>query len=53
MSKLWTLFIKSGLEMIIHTFTSSCLDFGNSLLTCVNKSAVTHLQLVQNATARL
>ena len=41
------------LEMIIHAFISSRLDYCNSLFTCLSKSSLDRLQLVQNAAARL
>lgn len=43
----------SDLEMVIHAFVSSCLDYCNSLFTFLNKSALNCLQMVQNAAARL
>ena len=41
------------LEMSVHAFISSRLDHCNALYTCLNKSSVVRLQLVQNAAARL
>lgn len=43
----------SELEMIIHAFVSSRLDYCNSLFTCLNKTTMDRLQLIQNAAARL
>lgn len=39
--------------MLIHAFISSWLDCCDSLFTCLNKSALSYLQTVQNAVARL
>jgi len=52
-SKLRALLSKVDLEMIIHAFISSRLDYCNSLFTCLNKSSLSRLQMVQNAAARL
>ena len=41
------------LEMIIHAFISSRLDYCNSLFTCLSKTSMERLQLIQNAAARL
>ena len=41
------------LEMIIHAFISSRLDYCNSLFTCLNKKELGRLQYIQNAAARL
>uniref|UniRef100_A0A669CXC1 Reverse transcriptase domain-containing protein n=1 Tax=Oreochromis niloticus TaxID=8128 RepID=A0A669CXC1_ORENI len=52
-SKLRLMVSKLELEMIIHAFISSRLDYCNGLFTCFNKSALNRLQTVQNAAARL
>uniref|UniRef100_A0A8C6NZ91 Reverse transcriptase domain-containing protein n=1 Tax=Nothobranchius furzeri TaxID=105023 RepID=A0A8C6NZ91_NOTFU len=52
-SKLRAFTSKLDLEMIIHAFISSRLDYCNSIFTCFNKSDVSRLQLVQNAAVRL
>uniref|UniRef100_A0A669E4F5 Reverse transcriptase domain-containing protein n=1 Tax=Oreochromis niloticus TaxID=8128 RepID=A0A669E4F5_ORENI len=52
-SKLRLMVSKPELEMIIHAFISSRLDYCNGLFTCFNKSALSRLQTVQNAAARL
>uniref|UniRef100_A0A669EIT0 Reverse transcriptase domain-containing protein n=1 Tax=Oreochromis niloticus TaxID=8128 RepID=A0A669EIT0_ORENI len=52
-SKLRTLLSKSELEMVIHAFISSRLDYCNSLFLCLSKRNLDRLQLVQNAAARL
>lgn len=44
---------KAELEMIIHAFISSRLDYANALFTCVNKSSLVHLQTIQNTAAQL
>ena len=40
-------------EKLIHGFISSRLDYCNSLYTCLSQKSLHHLQLVQNAAARL
>nr|XP_054606508.1 uncharacterized protein LOC129166913 [Nothobranchius furzeri] len=44
---------RSELETVIHTFISSRLDYCNSLFTCLSRTSLNHLQVVQNACARL
>jgi len=44
---------KATMELIIHAFISSRLDYCNSLFTCLNKFSLSCLQMVQNAAARL
>lgn len=44
---------KDDLELIIHAFVSSRLDYCNSLFSCLNKKELSHLQQVQNSAARL
>ena len=41
------------MEMIIHAFISSRIDYCNTLFTCFSKKSVNRLQTVQNAAARL
>ncbi len=41
------------MEIIIHAFISSQLDYYNSLFTCLKKSAIDQLQSIKNAAARL
>ncbi len=41
------------MEMIIHAFISSRLDYCNSLFTCLSNSSLKRLQVVQNAAAKL
>uniref|UniRef100_A0A672G6V9 Reverse transcriptase domain-containing protein n=1 Tax=Salarias fasciatus TaxID=181472 RepID=A0A672G6V9_SALFA len=43
----------TDLELVIHAFISSRLDYCNSLFSCFNKNVLNRLQLVQNAAARL
>lgn len=38
-------------KTLIHTLISSCLDYCNSLFTCLNVAVVAYLQLVQNLAA--
>ena len=52
-SKIRALVSKAELEMIIHAFISSRLDYCNSLFICLNKKDLCHLQTVQNSAARL
>ncbi|KAF7642855.1 hypothetical protein LDENG_00249600 [Lucifuga dentata] len=44
---------KNVISQIIHAFISSRLDDCNSLFSCLTASAASHLQMVQNAAARL
>lgn len=39
---------KHELDIMIHAFVSSSLDFCNSLFTCLNQKELNRLQLVQN-----
>lgn len=41
------------LEMIIHAFVSSRLEYSNALYTRLSKTSLEQLQIVQNAVARL
>lgn len=52
-SKLRSIVSTSELEMIIHAFISTRLDYCNSLFTCLNIKGLAHLQVVQNSAARL
>lgn len=52
-AKLRPMVSKNELEMIIHAFVSSRLDYCNSLFTCLNKKELARLQYVQNSAARL
>ena len=52
-SKLRPLVSKPELELIIHAFISSRLDYCNSLFTCFNKKELDRLQVIQNSAARL
>ncbi len=42
-----------NLEKVIHAFITSKLDYCNSLYTGISQTALSRLQLVQNAAARL
>lgn len=44
---------QNDLELIIHAFVSSRLDYCNSLFSCLNKKELSRLQLVQNSAARI
>uniref|UniRef100_A0A3P9MAR3 Reverse transcriptase domain-containing protein n=1 Tax=Oryzias latipes TaxID=8090 RepID=A0A3P9MAR3_ORYLA len=44
---------KRDLEILIHAFVSSRLDYCNGLLTGLSKRAVKQLQYIQNAAARV
>lgn len=52
-AKLRSIISHAELEMSVHAFISSRLDYCNSLFTCLSKASVDRLQLVQNAAARL
>uniref|UniRef100_A0A087YEZ4 Tick transposon n=1 Tax=Poecilia formosa TaxID=48698 RepID=A0A087YEZ4_POEFO len=52
-SKLRKMVTYGELEMIVHAFVSSRLDYCNSLFTCLNKREFARLQVVQNSAARL
>ena len=52
-AKLRSVVSRNEMEMLIHAFISSRLDYCNSLFTCLNKSSIHRLQTVQNAAARL
>ncbi len=52
-AKLRSVVSQPELEIIIHAFISSWLDYRNSLFTCLSKSSLDCLQMVQNAAARL
>ena len=44
---------KQDLEVLIHAFVSSRLDYCNGLLTGLSNQALHQLQLIQNAAARV
>lgn len=46
-------FIKATMEMLTQAFISSCLDYRNSLFSCLSKTSLDRLQMVQNAAANL
>jgi len=52
-AKIRSVVSKEELEMLVHAFISSRLDYCNALYTCFNKSSMDKLQVVQNAAARL
>ncbi|KAF7654941.1 hypothetical protein LDENG_00062930, partial [Lucifuga dentata] len=52
-AKLRAVVSKTELEMVIHAFISSHLDYCNSLFTCLSKTSLNWLQTVQNAAVRL
>lgn len=52
-AELWSLVSRNEMEMLIHAFISSRLDYCNCLFTCLNKSSIQRLQTVQNAAAQL
>lgn len=52
-AKLRFIISRTELEMAVHAFISSRLDYCNSLFTCLNKSSINQLQTVHNAAARL
>jgi len=52
-TRIRSLVSKEELEMLVHAFISSRLDYCTALYTCLNKSTMDKLQVVQNAAARL
>ncbi|XDV52058.1 hypothetical protein PO909_020836, partial [Leuciscus waleckii] len=52
-SKIRKMLSKKDLEIILHAFISTRLDYCNSVFTFLNKSALNKLQMVQNSAARL
>uniref|UniRef100_A0A8C6P1U2 Reverse transcriptase domain-containing protein n=1 Tax=Nothobranchius furzeri TaxID=105023 RepID=A0A8C6P1U2_NOTFU len=48
-AKLSPILSRSELETVIHTFISSRLDYCNSLFTCLSRTSLNRLQVVQNA----
>ena len=52
-AKLRSIVSQKELEMAVHAFVSSRIDYCCSLYTCLNQSSLHRLQLVQNAAARL
>uniref|UniRef100_A0A3P9DQW7 Reverse transcriptase domain-containing protein n=1 Tax=Maylandia zebra TaxID=106582 RepID=A0A3P9DQW7_9CICH len=52
-AKLRTIVSTTELEMLVHAFISSRLDYCNALFSCVSKASLNRLQAVQNAAARL
>ncbi|KAJ0016334.1 hypothetical protein NQD34_014623 [Periophthalmus magnuspinnatus] len=53
MAKIKGILSKPDLERPIHAFVSSRLDYCNGLLTGLSKRALTQLQYIQNAAARV
>uniref|UniRef100_A0A8C6KL48 Reverse transcriptase domain-containing protein n=1 Tax=Nothobranchius furzeri TaxID=105023 RepID=A0A8C6KL48_NOTFU len=52
-AKLSPILSRSELETVLHSFISSRLDYCNSLFTCLSRTSLNRLQVVQNACARL
>ncbi len=52
LSKIKSFLSKSSLEVAIHAFITSRLDYCNSLYFGISKSQISRLQVVQNAAAR-
>uniref|UniRef100_A0A3B3HFB5 Reverse transcriptase domain-containing protein n=1 Tax=Oryzias latipes TaxID=8090 RepID=A0A3B3HFB5_ORYLA len=52
-AKIKNIISKRDLEILIHAFVSSRLDYCNGLLTGLSKRAVKQLQYIQNAAARV
>ncbi len=52
-TKIETFLSFNDLEVVIHAFIMSRLDYCNSLYYGVSHASISHLQLVQNAAARL
>ncbi len=53
LSKIRDFLTPKALEMAVHAFVTSRLDYCNSLYCRISKSQIAYLQLVQNAAARL
>lgn len=53
MARIKPLFLRQHFETVIHAFVTSRLDNYNALYVGVSWSSIAHLQLVQNAAARL
>uniref|UniRef100_A0A8C2BTF1 Reverse transcriptase domain-containing protein n=1 Tax=Cyprinus carpio TaxID=7962 RepID=A0A8C2BTF1_CYPCA len=53
LSKIKNFLTPKTLEMAVHAFVTSRLDYCNSLYCGISKSQIARLQLVQNAAARL
>lgn len=47
------LFLYRTFDRVIHAFITSCLDYCSALYFGVRQAALSHLQLVQNASAHL
>jgi hypothetical protein len=52
-SKLRNMVSRNDMELIIHAFVSSRLDYCNSLFSCLNQKELSRLQLIQNSAARI
>ncbi len=52
-AKIRSMVSKNEMEMLVHAFISTRLDYCNVLCTCLNKCSMDRLQVVQNAAARL
>ena len=52
-SKIKSFLSTANLEIVIHSFISSRLDYCNSLYSGLNKKTISRLQLIQNSAARL
>ena len=52
-AKLKSFLLPKDLETLVHAFISSRLDYCNSLYSGITQSALSRLQLIQNAAARL
>uniref|UniRef100_A0A8C8DX31 Reverse transcriptase domain-containing protein n=1 Tax=Oryzias sinensis TaxID=183150 RepID=A0A8C8DX31_9TELE len=52
-SKLRKMVSYEDLELLIHAFVSTRLDYCNSLFSCLNKKELSRLQLIQNSAARI
>ncbi len=53
LSKIKNFLTPNTLEMAVHVFFMSRLDYSNSLYCGISKSQIAPIQLVQNAAARL
>ena len=51
--KLKSVLSRQGLEKVIHAFITTCLAYCNALYVGVSQASPSHLQVIQNAAARL